>query len=258
MSEKQKKIWITGASSGIGKSVAEKFANEGWNVAISARRENLLKEISDNNENIHGFPLDVTDKSKCKEVFGQIKNKFQNIAAPNILASVNYSGKSELKTLVSWEEITHFSILGKNLKILLYLNELIFKLLEKENKQDRIFESLIDFYKVLVSGDAKNIEISLREFEYFLICELGYGFNFLYDDNGKKIMREKTYYFHPAQGFSEKPLNNFLKVSGIDIIDFTNGKITSSSARSKIRKIMQLAISYIAEKPLNAGLIFND
>ena len=186
------------------------------------------------------------------------KNKFQNIAAPNILASVNYSGKSELKTLVSWEEITHFSILGKNLKILLYLNELIFKLLEKENKQDRIFESLIDFYKVLASGDAKNIEIALREFEYFFICELGYGFNFLYDDNGKKIVREKTYYFHPAQGFSEKPLNNFLKVSGIDIIDFTNGKITSSSARSKIRKIMQLAISYIAEKPLNAGLIFND
>tara|TARA_B100001027_G_scaffold216668_1_gene193742 strand:+ start:1571 stop:2269 length:699 start_codon:yes stop_codon:yes gene_type:complete len=186
------------------------------------------------------------------------KNKFQNIAAPNILSSVNYSGKSELKTLVSWEEITHFSILGKNLKILLYLNELIFKLLEKENKQDRIFESLINFYKVLVSGDAKNIEISLREFEYFLICELGYGFNFLFDDNGKKIMKEKTYYFHPAQGFSEKPLNNFLKVSGIDIINFTNGKITSSSARTKIRKIMQLAISYIAEKPLNAGLIFND
>ena len=186
------------------------------------------------------------------------KNKFQNIAAPNILSSVNYSGKSELKTLVSWEEITHFSILGKNLKILLYLNELIFKLLEKENKQDRIFESLIDFYKVLVSGNAKNIEISLREFEYFLICELGYGFNFLFDDNGKKILKEKTYYFHPAQGFSEKPLNNFLKVSGIDIIDFTNGKITSSLARSKIRKIMQLAISYIAEKPLNAGLIFND
>ena len=186
------------------------------------------------------------------------KNKFQNIAAPNILASVNYSGKSELKTLVSWEEISHFSILGKNLKILLYLNELIFKLLEKENKQDRIFESLIDFYKVLVSGDAKNIEIALREFEYFLICELGYGFDFVYDDNGKKIVREKTYYFHPAQGFSEKPLNNFLKVSGIDIIDFTNGKITSSSARSKIRKIMQLAISYIAEKPLNAGSIFND
>ena len=74
-----KVIWITGASSGIGKALAIKFANEGWNVAISARRENLLKEISDNNENIHGFPLDVTDKKRCKEVFEQIRNKFQSV-----------------------------------------------------------------------------------------------------------------------------------------------------------------------------------
>ena len=75
----KKTIWITGGSTGIGKALAIKFATEGWNVAISARRENLLKEISDDNDNIHGFPLDVTDKSKCKEVFSQIKNKFQNI-----------------------------------------------------------------------------------------------------------------------------------------------------------------------------------
>ena len=75
----KKTIWITGGSTGIGKALALKFASKDWNVAISARRENLLKEISDNNENIYGFPLDVTDKSKCKEVFDQIKNKFQSV-----------------------------------------------------------------------------------------------------------------------------------------------------------------------------------
>ena len=64
-----KVIWITGGSSGIGKSLAYKFANEGWQVAISARRENLLKEISESSEKIKSFPLDVTDKVKCKEVF---------------------------------------------------------------------------------------------------------------------------------------------------------------------------------------------
>ncbi len=186
------------------------------------------------------------------------KNKFQNVAAPNILANVNYSGKNELKTLTSWEEIKYFQILGKNLKILLYLNELIFRLIEKEAKQDKIFDAVIDFYKTLESGDAKNIEISLREFEYFLICELGYGFDFQIDDKGKEIKKDGVYYFHPAHGFSEKSLNNFLKVSGIDIINFNNRKITSSSARSKIKKIMQLAITYIAEKPMNAGAIFND
>ena len=75
----KKTIWITGGSTGIGKALAIKFANEGWNVAISARRENLLNEISDKNENIYGFPLDVTDKSECKNVFEKIKNKFQNV-----------------------------------------------------------------------------------------------------------------------------------------------------------------------------------
>ena len=75
----KKTIWITGGSTGIGKALALKFVSKGWNVAISARRENLLKEISDENENIHAFPLDVTDKLKCKEVFEQIKNKFKGI-----------------------------------------------------------------------------------------------------------------------------------------------------------------------------------
>ena len=72
-------IWITGASSGIGRSLALKFAEEGWQVAAWARREDLLKEISELNKNISPFPLDVTDKEKCKDIFEQIKNKFQNI-----------------------------------------------------------------------------------------------------------------------------------------------------------------------------------
>ena len=52
-----KVIWITGASSGIGKALAIKFANEGWQVAASARRENLLKELSDKYPNIQSFLL---------------------------------------------------------------------------------------------------------------------------------------------------------------------------------------------------------
>ena len=74
-----KVVWITGASSGIGKSLALKFAKEGWNVAISARRENLLKEISESNEKIRSFPLEVTDKNKCKEVFQDIKSHYGDI-----------------------------------------------------------------------------------------------------------------------------------------------------------------------------------
>ena len=74
-----KKVWITGASSGIGKALAIKFAKEGWQVAASARRENLLKELSSQNPNIYPFPLDVKDELKTKNIFLNIINKFQSV-----------------------------------------------------------------------------------------------------------------------------------------------------------------------------------
>jgi len=74
-----KNIWITGASSGIGKALAIKFTTEGWHVAASARRENLLQELNNNNPNIHSFPLDVRDESQTKKIFQNIIEKFKRI-----------------------------------------------------------------------------------------------------------------------------------------------------------------------------------
>ena len=75
----KKTIWITGGSTGIGKALAIKFASKNWNVAVSARRVELLNDLSNSYENISCFPLDVSDKEKCKEVFTEIKNKFENV-----------------------------------------------------------------------------------------------------------------------------------------------------------------------------------
>jgi len=74
-----KNVWITGASSGIGKALAIKFASEGWLVAASARSENLLQELNKENPNILSFPLDVTDGPLCKKIFNNIVEKFQEI-----------------------------------------------------------------------------------------------------------------------------------------------------------------------------------
>ena len=75
----KKTIWITGGSTGIGKALAIKFASNGWNVAVSARRIELLNELSNKYENISAFPLDVTDKIKCMDTFNEIKNKYDNL-----------------------------------------------------------------------------------------------------------------------------------------------------------------------------------
>ncbi len=93
MSEKQKKIWITGASSGIGKSVAEKFANEGWKVAVSARRKELLNELA-KNPNIVSFPLDVTNRNQINEVFKNILDNFGDLDIC-LFSSGTYEPKDE-------------------------------------------------------------------------------------------------------------------------------------------------------------------
>ena len=74
-----KNVWIAGASSGIGRALAIKFANEGWQVAASARRENLLKDLNKSNSGIHPFPLDVRDKENTKKVFKTIIEKMHSI-----------------------------------------------------------------------------------------------------------------------------------------------------------------------------------
>ena len=91
-----KTIWITGASSGIGKALAIKFAQEGWKVAISARRENLLEEISKSQNNIDYFPLDVTDIEKCKTVFNDVKKKLGDVNI-SVFCTGIHDPKSEKK-----------------------------------------------------------------------------------------------------------------------------------------------------------------
>ena len=78
MKENQKKVWITGASSGIGKALALKFSDEGWQVAVSARRVELLNELS-KKENIFSYPLDVSKLEQTKEIFEKIKKDFKEI-----------------------------------------------------------------------------------------------------------------------------------------------------------------------------------
>jgi short-subunit dehydrogenase len=78
MSENQKKIWITGASSGIGKAVAEKFASEGWMVAASARRQEILNKMAEN-QNIFAYPLDVIQKENVTKIFNNIIKDFKNV-----------------------------------------------------------------------------------------------------------------------------------------------------------------------------------
>ena len=95
MSKNQKKVWITGASSGIGKAVAEKFASKGWKVAVSARTKAVLDQMS-KNQNMFSFPMDVTDQTQIKKSFDNILTEFGDLDLC-IFSSGTYDPKDESK-----------------------------------------------------------------------------------------------------------------------------------------------------------------
>lgn len=77
-------IVITGATSGIGKACAEKFAAAGYNLIITGRRQDRLNALLTELKKNHGIdvlPLcfDVQDKHAVTEAFSKLPEAWQKI-----------------------------------------------------------------------------------------------------------------------------------------------------------------------------------
>jgi dehydrogenase/reductase SDR family member 7B len=80
---KNKVVWITGASSGIGEALAKALAEKGAKLVISSRREEELQRVKSSlklpSENILILPLDLSDTSKADQLAQQVITKFGRI-----------------------------------------------------------------------------------------------------------------------------------------------------------------------------------
>lgn len=119
-------ILITGASSGLGKATAEKFAAEGWNLILTARRKEKLAVVVNDIEKKYGVKtlsliFDVQDK---KAVFEHLENLPKEWQAINVL--LNNAGLAlgrdpfEEAHLEDWE-----IMIDTNLKGLIYASKAV-------------------------------------------------------------------------------------------------------------------------------------
>lgn len=80
---KDKVIWITGASSGIGEALALQFAKREARVILSARREDELKRVGELTKlaplDLMILPFDLNDTRNASALTAQIINKFGRI-----------------------------------------------------------------------------------------------------------------------------------------------------------------------------------
>ncbi len=81
---KNKIVFITGATAGIGKACAETFAEEGAKLILCARRINKLNELADQLRNEHqtevyAFQLDVTHREKVEWAVNSLPDEWKEI-----------------------------------------------------------------------------------------------------------------------------------------------------------------------------------
>jgi len=82
MTFKNKVIWITGASSGIGKSLALELSKQNCKLILSSRREEALTDVKNqcaNQKNIRILPFDLADYLNMKPIAKNAISLFGNI-----------------------------------------------------------------------------------------------------------------------------------------------------------------------------------
>ena len=94
-----KSVWITGASSGIGRELAIQLASQNVEIYASARRSDELQILSSINNNIHSINLDV---SKINDVRKKTKFFFEDGNFPDLV--ILNAGVSRLFTLDKIDE----------------------------------------------------------------------------------------------------------------------------------------------------------
>ncbi len=129
---------ITGATSGFGKACAEKFAEKGWNLILTGRREDRLQKIK-NNLTQKGIDVVILnfDVRHATEVDSAIK-KIPKDVLPKIEVLINNAGLAAGRdafqdgNLDDWE-----TMIDTNLKGLLYVSKCLSKIMI-ENKKGHI------------------------------------------------------------------------------------------------------------------------
>jgi len=127
--------FITGASSGIGKAIAYKLAENNYDVIITGRRGNLLDAIEKdikNNYSVQAISLsfDVRDREQCERAIEKLPKEWRNI---NLL--INNAGLAAGLGKIQDGNFEHWDMMiDTNVKGLLNITKIISPILIAKNE----------------------------------------------------------------------------------------------------------------------------
>lgn len=111
-----KVAFITGASRGIGRGIAEGFADEGASVILTARSEEALTELSrtlaGRGASVLPVKADVTDEQQVQEAFQKGLERFGRLDVLVNNAGIFDGGPLDELSLETWERVMAVNLRG--------------------------------------------------------------------------------------------------------------------------------------------------
>ena len=118
---------ITGASSGIGRDMARILNNLNYDIIITARNEESLKELKKelnekNNNKVDIYLADLSKEEECLKLYNEVKEKYQNI---DLL--INNAGFGLCGKMINTDLETEMKMIDTNIKAMHILTKMFLK-----------------------------------------------------------------------------------------------------------------------------------
>ncbi|MBM7061261.1 SDR family oxidoreductase [Pseudomonas sp. UL073] len=117
-------LFITGATSGFGEACARRFAQAGWSLVLTGRREARLQALTDELAaltDVHPLVLDVRDRHAMEQAIATLPAKFERLTALINNAGLALGSDPALQCdLNDWD-----TMVDTNIKGLLYATRLL-------------------------------------------------------------------------------------------------------------------------------------
>ncbi len=188
--------------------------------------------------------------------------KKTGVVQPFTPVLVSYFGRGELKTVSKLDIGGVNQLVGENIMIGLYVNELLVRLLGKYDPVVELFSAYQELLLVLVSGNPATA--LLRRFELLLLSELGYGITFDADaGTGMQIESDCFYRYVPDEGFHQlkdtmnRDTNDQGSFKGEHLLAIAGGELDSPDVDASAKKIIRSSLTVLlGHKPLKSREMF--
>ena len=167
--KRQKLVWITGASSGIGAETALQMAADGSHILVTARSVDKLQDLAEKAGKLKGeitpMPCDVTQPEQVRACFEKIENEYGAVDLVLLNAGTYKADTAENFTIENFKNHMDLNVLG----VANALEPVLRKFIERKAGHIAIVASVAGFRglpKSLSYGPSKAALINMTEALY--------------------------------------------------------------------------------------------